>query len=88
MARGSEASVRWRQGKIIFLAPTRPLVNQQIEACRKFMGIPEVPALSSGHIRLMPCFHTGPVLCYHNACQSQRLYLLQTVDCTATTTVM
>lgn len=27
-------------GKIIFLAPTLPLVNQQVEACYKIMGIP------------------------------------------------
>lgn len=32
---------RWfPTGKIIFLAPTLPLVNQQIEACYKIMGIP------------------------------------------------
>jgi len=33
---------RWfPTGKVIFLAPTRPLVTQQIEACYKVMGIPE-----------------------------------------------
>ena len=34
---------RWfPTGKIVFLAPTRPLVRQQIEACYNIMGIPEV----------------------------------------------
>lgn len=33
---------RWYpQGKIIFIAPTKPLVAQQIEACYNIMGIPE-----------------------------------------------
>lgn len=32
---------RWYPyGKIIFLAPTKPLVAQQIEACYEVMGIP------------------------------------------------
>ena len=34
---------RWYpQGKLIFMAPTKPLVAQQIEACYKIMGIPQV----------------------------------------------
>lgn len=33
---------RWYPiGKIVFLAPTKPLVAQQIEACYKVMGIPQ-----------------------------------------------
>jgi ERCC4-related helicase len=28
-------------GKVIFLAPTKPLVTQQINACHSIMGIPE-----------------------------------------------
>ncbi|XP_055523945.1 uncharacterized protein LOC129717796 [Wyeomyia smithii] len=33
---------RWYPtGKVIFMAPTRPLVAQQIEACYKIMGIPK-----------------------------------------------
>ncbi|XP_058848036.1 Fanconi anemia group M protein-like isoform X3 [Acipenser ruthenus] len=33
---------RWYpSGKIVFLAPTKPLVAQQIEACYKVMGIPQ-----------------------------------------------
>lgn len=32
---------RWYpQGKIVFMAPTKPLVSQQIDACYKIMGIP------------------------------------------------
>lgn len=33
---------RWYpEGKVIFLAPTKPLVAQQIDACYAIMGIPE-----------------------------------------------
>ena len=33
---------RWYpQAKIVFMAPTKPLVAQQIEACYKIMGIPQ-----------------------------------------------
>lgn len=33
---------RWYpQGKVVFMAPTKPLVAQQIEACYKIMGIPQ-----------------------------------------------
>ncbi len=35
---------RWAaQGKVVFVAPTRPLVAQQIDACYRFMGVPKVP---------------------------------------------
>lgn len=34
---------RWYpQGKVIFMAPTKPLVAQQIEACYNIMGIPQI----------------------------------------------
>eukprot|EP00804_Cyclotella_cryptica_P015445 CCRYP_008049-RB/>CCRYP_008049-RB protein AED:0.02 eAED:0.02 QI:108/1/1/1/1/1/5/398/1979 len=34
---------RWfPTGKVVFCAPTRPLVTQQIQACYKIMGIPEL----------------------------------------------
>ena len=44
---------RWfPTGKVIFLAPTRPLVTQQIEACYNIMGIPESDtAEMSGRIK-------------------------------------
>ena len=33
---------RWYpQAKIVFMAPTKPLVAQQIEACYKIMGVPQ-----------------------------------------------
>ena len=33
---------RWYpQGKVVFMAPTKPLVAQQIEACYNIMGIPQ-----------------------------------------------
>ncbi|XP_048586442.1 uncharacterized protein LOC5503392 isoform X2 [Nematostella vectensis] len=33
---------RWYpQGKVVFMAPTKPLVAQQIEACYQIMGIPQ-----------------------------------------------
>lgn len=41
---GGRAPLSALQGKIIFVAPTRPLVKQQIDACRKFMGMHEVGA--------------------------------------------
>ena len=33
------------QGKVVFMAPTKPLVAQQIQACHKIMGIPQVRTL-------------------------------------------
>ena len=44
---------RWfPTGKVVFLAPTLPLVNQQVEACYKIMGIPaEDTALLTGRVQ-------------------------------------
>ena len=35
------------QGKVVFMAPTKPLVAQQIQACYKIMGIPQVNRLTT-----------------------------------------
>jgi ERCC4-related helicase len=33
---------RWfPEGKVVFMAPTKPLVAQQITACYQIMGLPE-----------------------------------------------
>ena len=38
------------QGKIVFVAPTKPLLTQQVEACYRQMGVPRVsPAHCSAH---------------------------------------
>lgn len=34
-------ATRFPEGKVVFLAPTKPLVAQQISACYDVMGIPE-----------------------------------------------
>ena len=44
------------QGKVVFMAPTKPLVAQQIQACYKIMGIPQVIAM-----RFKICF-----ICFTN----------------------
>ena len=37
---------RWFPGaKLVFMAPTKPLVAQQIEACFNIMGIPQVETM-------------------------------------------
>jgi ERCC4-related helicase len=39
---------RWYpQGKIIFLAPTKPLVAQQIQACYEIMGVLKISSYRS-----------------------------------------
>jgi len=47
---------RWYPfGKIVFLAPTKPLVAQQIDACYEVMGIPSVDMIElTGFNILLP----------------------------------
>jgi Fanconi anemia group M protein len=43
-------------GKVIFMAPTKPLVHQQIDSCYKVMGIPkEDTAELTGVYQLSRC---------------------------------
>lgn len=45
---------RWYpSGKIVFMAPTKPLVAQQIEACFKVMGIPQAHMAELTGIKIM-----------------------------------
>lgn len=48
---------RWYpMGKIVFMAPTRPLVAQQIEACHSIMGIPkDVTFEMTGWLKFFSC---------------------------------
>lgn len=47
---------RWYpSGKIVFMAPTKPLVAQQIEACYKVMGIPQTHMAELTGKKLMIC---------------------------------
>ena len=54
---------RWYpQGKVVFMAPTKPLVAQQIEACYNIMGIPQDhTAEMTGNLR-----HMYPKYCESN----------------------
>lgn len=47
---------RWYPfGKIVFLAPTKPLVAQQINACYEVMGIPSIDMIElTGFNILLP----------------------------------
>ncbi len=39
------------QGKVVFVAPTKPLVNQQIEACYEFMGVSKVVSVARADVK-------------------------------------
>ena len=51
------------QGKVVFVAPTKPLVNQQIQACYQFMGVSKASwhnvfiEIPSSHVRQNVCFN-------------------------------
>ena len=48
---------RWYpDGKILFLVPTRSLVNQQDEACYKLMGVPQDEMIDLTGTQLFCCF--------------------------------
>ena len=57
---------RWYpQGKIVFMAPTKPLVAQQIHACYDIMGIPlEDQVEITGNIKLKCVEKENPVHSY------------------------
>ena len=58
---------RWYpQGKVVFMAPTKPLVAQQIEACYKIMGIPQsdTAEMTGKSIVFTHDFETVSVFCW------------------------
>ena len=53
---------RWfPRGRIVFTAPTRPLVHQQIEACRKVRAARRGARISSAGPALTPTRDARPV---------------------------
>ena len=60
---------RWYpNSKIVFLAPTKPLVTQQIEACHGVMGIPQEHAAEmTGTVHTM--MYHGTALVYVHVCK-------------------
>lgn len=50
---------RWYPfGKIVFLAPTKPLVAQQIDACYEVMGIPSVDMIELTGFNILLSLYT------------------------------
>lgn len=63
---------RWYpSGKIVFMAPTKPLVAQQIEACFRVMGIPQA---HMAEMTVQPCrFSLRARPCTHWMCPTETL---------------
>ena len=76
------------QGKVVFLAPTRPLVNQQIEACYRFMGVPKVPQPccqphSSLAVLLLAVTSEVPAVCSYNCTPNPQACMASCVCCSS-----
>ena len=67
---------RWYpHGKVVFLAPTKPLVAQQIEACFHVMGIPQdhTTEMTGTEVVVVITFYMG-AMC--NICPAQTMQIL------------
>ena len=65
---------RWYpHSKVVFLAPTKPLVAQQIEACFSIMGIPQEHTAEMTGIRLCKHVEVAYPYVFHDLCFSYRV---------------
>ena len=65
---------RWYpNGKVVFLAPTKPLVTQQIEACHNIMGIPQshLAEMTGGWIHVCEILPLSLSLCRKHASKGE-----------------